>query len=224
MHVPPVDDIEVLPIVVVTRAFLARPSAVPAIRDFVREQLARTALSGDRIRMLGKRVADVLLYAAGEGGTIKVSLRIFADHAEVDLLRDNDREATDALPDRVSIPSQRAPGKTVVPAADRPGEGTSSDRLGEGTSSDRPGEGTSSDRPGEGASSEGPAEAGGRPGLPFAEWLAAALRREGMTMEAASRQLQVSVKTVSRWVSGTTEPRLRDLSRIREVFGDLPPL
>jgi hypothetical protein len=56
----------------------------------------------------------------------------------------------------------------------------------------------------------------------FADWMSAALRREGLTMEAAARQLGVSVKTVSRWVSGATEPRLRDLRRIREVFGDVP--
>jgi hypothetical protein len=56
----------------------------------------------------------------------------------------------------------------------------------------------------------------------FADWMAAALRRAGMTMEVAARQLGVSVKTVSRWVGGTTEPRLRDLRRIRELFGDFP--
>jgi hypothetical protein len=27
---------------------------------------------------------------------------------------------------------------------------------------------------------------------------------------------------VSRWVGGETEPRLRDLRRIREVFGEAP--
>jgi hypothetical protein len=43
-----------------------------------------------------------------------------------------------------------------------------------------------------------------------------------MTMEVAARQLRVSVKTVGRWVRGATEPRLCDLSRIREVFGDMP--
>jgi transcriptional regulator with XRE-family HTH domain len=43
-----------------------------------------------------------------------------------------------------------------------------------------------------------------------------------MTMEVAARQLGVSVKTVSRWVGGSTEPRLRDLRRIRELFGDFP--
>ena len=56
----------------------------------------------------------------------------------------------------------------------------------------------------------------------FADWMAGALRREGMTMEVAARQLGVSVKTVSRWVGGSTEPRLRDLRRIRELFGDFP--
>jgi len=59
-------------------------------------------------------------------------------------------------------------------------------------------------------------------GVSFADWFAGALRREGMTMEAAARQLGVSVKTVSRWVGGATEPRLRDLRRIRDVFGELP--
>ena len=56
----------------------------------------------------------------------------------------------------------------------------------------------------------------------FAEWLSGVLKREGLSQEAAARQLGVSVKTVSRWVGGTTEPRLRDLSRIREIFGDVP--
>jgi DNA-binding NarL/FixJ family response regulator len=56
----------------------------------------------------------------------------------------------------------------------------------------------------------------------FAEWMSSALRREGMTHEAAARQLGVSVKTVSRWVGGATQPRMRDLKRIQEVFGELP--
>ena len=40
-------------------------------------------------------------------------------------------------------------------------------------------------------------------------------------MEAAARQLGVSVKTVSRWVGGAP-PRLRDLRRIGELFGETP--
>jgi anti-sigma regulatory factor (Ser/Thr protein kinase) len=63
---------------------------------------------------------------------------------------------------------------------------------------------------------------GGIGGASFADWMSAALRREGLTMEAAARQLGVSVKTVSRWVGGATEPRLRDLRRIRDVFGEVP--
>jgi DNA-binding XRE family transcriptional regulator len=64
----------------------------------------------------------------------------------------------------------------------------------------------------------------GRPGQPatFAEWMSSALRNQNMTQEAAARQLGVSVKTISRWVGGTTEPRMRDLRRIQEVFGTLP--
>jgi DNA-binding XRE family transcriptional regulator len=56
----------------------------------------------------------------------------------------------------------------------------------------------------------------------FAEWLAGMLKREGLSQEAAARQLGVSVKTVSRWVGGETEPRLRELRRIHEVFGEAP--
>jgi DNA-binding XRE family transcriptional regulator len=62
----------------------------------------------------------------------------------------------------------------------------------------------------------------GRQAETFAEWMSSALRREGLTQEAAARQLGVSVKTVSRWVGGATEPRMRDLRRIQELFGEVP--
>jgi DNA-binding XRE family transcriptional regulator len=66
------------------------------------------------------------------------------------------------------------------------------------------------------------ADADGEPEASFASWMAAVLKREGLSQEAAARQLGVSVKTVSRWVGGETEPRLRELRRIREVFGEVP--
>lgn len=56
----------------------------------------------------------------------------------------------------------------------------------------------------------------------FAAWFADVLRRQGLSQEAAARQLGVSVRTVSRWVRGTTEPRLRDVRRISEAFGPVP--
>jgi transcriptional regulator with XRE-family HTH domain len=72
------------------------------------------------------------------------------------------------------------------------------------------------------ASSEPIAVVAPAPAGSFADWLSAGLRREGLTMEAAARRLKVSAKTISRWVGGTTEPRLRDLYRIRELFGEPP--
>ena len=78
------------------------------------------------------------------------------------------------------------------------------------------------------AGTEAPDElAGALPGTlehpdTFAAWMSTALRREGLTQEAAARMLGVSVKTVSRWVGGATEPRMRDLRRIQEVFGEVP--
>lgn len=156
------DSIEILPVEVVEQAFPARPAALPDVRDFVRRQLIGTPVSDEDIRRLGERVADVLLAGAGESGTIQVSMRIFPDSAEVDVL---------------FVPSAPiTPTPTVLKAV-------------------------------------GPAPS-------FAAWLTGRLRAEGLTMEAAARKLDVSTKTISRWVAGTTEPRLRDLYRIREMFGE----
>ncbi len=186
------NDLAILPVVVTMRAFPARPSSVPDVRDFVRRQLPHIPLSADAVRTVGQRVAEVLLDAAGSGGTIQVLLRVFPSGVEVDVLRTNQSEATGST--ALQAPStppgggpRQPPPPASSPLADAPAP-----------SPRRPDEHT------------------------FAAWLANALRREGMTMEAAARQLKVSVKTVSRWVGGTTEPRLRDLSRIREIFGDLP--
>jgi hypothetical protein len=174
--------IEVLPLTVVVREFPARPSSLPDIRDFIRRRLSQTPFSEDDLRTLGEQVLDVLLDVAGPTGAIQVSLRIFPDYAEIDV-----------VPAILTAPPPARPEPVAVPV---PVNGNGNGNGSNGR-----------DRP---------------DGLSFADWFAGALRREGMTMEAAARHLQVSVKTVSRWVGGTTEPRLRDLSRIRGILGDLP--
>jgi hypothetical protein len=194
-------NIEILPLEVVAQAFPARPSALPDVRDFVRRQLA---ISDDDVRSLCERVAQVLLDAAGQTGAIQVSLRITPDTADVDVL--------------FAPASHR--GDSPVPAS----FGAS---AGFGTSAVSPGAATLALESGTRARDDYPTpveplpiEVGSRAVEPFAAWLAARLRREGLTMEAAARRLDVSTKTISRWVAGTTEPRLRDLYRIRETFGE----
>jgi len=175
------DHVEVVPVVVLSQTFPARPSSIPDIRDFVRRCLAQSPLSEDDNREVGETVAQALLEAAGPTGAINVSFRIFPDHVEVDVLRSGGQIGTPAGLDALT---------SLLRAQEEPA-----------------------------GSRDGP---GGESETAFADWMAAALRREGMTMEVAARQLGVSVKTVSRWVGGTTEPRLRDLRRIRELFGDFP--
>jgi hypothetical protein len=180
------DNIEVVPVVVVSQTFPARPSSIPDIRDFVRRCLAGSPLSEEDNREVGETVSRALLEAAGPTGAINVSFRIFPDHVEVDVLRSGagigSATGLDALTSLL-----RADELAGTPPGSRPPEV---------------------------AAVSGPAS--------FADWMAGVLRREGLTMEAAARQLGVSVKTVSRWVGGTTEPRLRDLRRIRELFGEIP--
>src|SRR5260370_10536741 len=81
------DNIEVVPVVVLSQTFPARPSSIPDIRDFVRRCLAQSPLSEDDNRAVGETVAQALLEAAGPSGAINVSFRIFPDHVEVDVLR-----------------------------------------------------------------------------------------------------------------------------------------
>jgi Helix-turn-helix len=187
------DSIEVVPVVVVSQTFPARPSSIRDIRDFVRRCLAQSPLSEEDNREVGETVSRALLEAAGPSGAINVSFRIFPDHVEVDVLRSgmNIGAATglDALTSLLRADE-------LAPAAPGTGPGAASARA--------------------------VAADGALADTSFAEWMAGVLRREGLTMEAAARQLGVSVKTVSRWVGGTTEPRLRDLRRIRELFGEIP--
>jgi hypothetical protein len=189
------EQIEILPLVIVTQAFATRPSSLPDIRDFVRRRLAPKTLSEDDVRTLCDRVAEVLLDVAGANGSIQVSLRIFPAYAEVDVLFAEAGEEPNpvrgtgtALTARPATAGDAGP---MTPADDEPAGAAA-------------------------ATVDDPVA------VSFAVWLAGALRREGMTLDAAARRLGVSTKTVSRWVGGATEPRLRDLSRIREVFGDLP--
>jgi hypothetical protein len=56
----------------------------------------------------------------------------------------------------------------------------------------------------------------------FSQWLSAALQRHRLTQEAAALQLGVSVRTVSRWITGATQPGLQHLRRIEEAFGSPP--
>src|SRR5487761_2388672 len=81
------NNIEVVPVVVVSQTFPARPSSIPDIRDFVRRCLAQSPLSEEDNREVGETVAAALLDAAGSTGAINVSFRIFPDHVEVDVLR-----------------------------------------------------------------------------------------------------------------------------------------
>ena len=183
------DNIEVVPVVVLSQTFPARPSSIPDVRDFVKRCLAQSPLSEEDNREVGETVAHALLEAAGPDGAINVSFRIFPDHVEVDVLRSGAQVGTPAGLDALaSLLKSQAAGMGAA-AVGRDGHLT----------------------PQQGSDETA-----------FADWMAGVLRREGMTMEVAARQLGVSVKTVSRWVGGATEPRLRDLRRIRELFGDFP--
>ena len=183
------DNIEVVPVVVLSQTFPARPSSIPDVRDFVKRCLAQSPLSEEDNRQVGETVAHALLEAAGPSGAINDSFRIFPDHVEVDVLRSGAQVSTPAGIDALaSLLKSQAAGMEAA-ATGRDGQ---------------------------------PAAQNGSDEMAFADWMASVLRREGMTMEVAARQLGVSVKTVSRWVGGATEPRLRDLRRIRELFGDFP--
>jgi DNA-binding XRE family transcriptional regulator len=202
MHGPEDGPIEVVPVVVVSQSFPARPSFIPEIRDFVRKCLADSPLDEDGEREVGETVFRALLDAAGPTGSVQVAFRIFPEHVEVDVLHsesqiEGTRPPTTARPPGLATGQPTpAPPTTVSPATATPV--TPAAAVVDGQSA------------AEGHTSS------------FAEWMSSALRREGMTQEAAARQLGVSVKTVSRWVGGATQPRMRDLKRIREVFGEVP--
>jgi len=202
------DPIQVTPVVVLVQVFPARPSSIPDIRDFVRRCLAESPLTEEGTREVGETVFRALLDAAGPTGSIQVAFRIFPEHVEVDVLHS----------DNQIQPLKTAPnGSHGGHAADRGGADHTV------TSTAVPVAGPA-DTSGANGAGQPAGAAPGTPGHPdtFADWMSTALRREGLTQEAAARMLGVSVKTVSRWVGGATEPRMRDLRRIQEVFGEVP--
>jgi DNA-binding XRE family transcriptional regulator len=151
-----------------------------------------------------------------------VAFRIFPEHVEVDVLHSDNQilplagaPAAGAVPATPTVraapavaPAVHSPPAATAPAAPEPAAPP-------GAAEPVPAQVV--------PTPPGPVTLGQR-GHPatFAEWMSTALRREGLTQEAAARQLGVSVKTVSRWVGGATEPRMRDLRRIQEVFGQVP--
>ena len=143
-----------------------------------------------------------------------MAFRIFPEHVEVDVLH-SDSQILARGPARSGRAGQSAGGG--------PDHAGRADRAGQAPGRAR---GRSARAAAAAGLAPAPAEPVplGQPGQPatFAEWMSTALRREGLTQEAAARQLGVSVKTVSRWVGGATEPRMRDLRRIQEVFGEVP--
>lgn len=207
--------IEVVPVVVLSQVFPARPSSIPDIRDFVRRCLAESPLTEEGTREVGETVFRALLDAAGPTGSIQVAFRIFPEHVEVDVLHSD-----------TAIQSPVAPGPPVSYAqAAATGQPVP---LGRPVSSANPVMPLHAVPENPAAAAQLPRASGSvdgdenRHSETFAEWMSSALRREGLTQEAAARQLGVSVKTVSRWVGGATEPRMRDLRRIQEVFGEVP--
>jgi len=234
---PGTDPIEVVPVVVLSQIFPARPSSIPDIRDFVRRCLAESPLTEEGAREVGETVFRALLDAAGPTGYIQVAFRIFPEHVEVDVLhsamqipaqlvRSIDPAISAAPPvpagparPAPAAPARPVPGSQAARAAVAASTGAANGRAGAGPGASGPG------RPDADLAGPAAAEVAGFPAAhpaTFAEWMSRTLRREGLSQEAAARQLGVSVKTVSRWVGGATEPRMRDLRRIQEVFGETP--
>ncbi|MGH3171701.1 MAG: helix-turn-helix domain-containing protein [Trebonia sp.] len=224
------DGIEVVPVVVVSQTFPARPSSIPDIRDFVRRCLAHSPLSEQDNREVGETVSQALLEAAGPTGAINVSFRIFPDHVEVDVLKSSPTLGSTAGLNALSSLLGRPAGPASAAGLGGAGGPGSAGGFGSYASAGDGGGTSASAAPAQAGSIQDPgvtrepgaAEEPEDSAASFADWMAEVLRREGMTMEAAARQLGVSVKTVSRWVGGATEPRLRDLRRIRELFGEMP--
>jgi DNA-binding XRE family transcriptional regulator len=223
-----------VPVVVLSQIFPARPSSIPDIRDFVRRCLAESPLTEEGTREVGETVFRALLDAAGPTGYIQVAFRIFPEHVEVDVLHSEmqilaplqmvrpGNAAISAAPPASAAPAVPVPGSHAARTASQLADAAAAAyNAGQPPMTPVAVPAPASSGP---SASPGPGGQGEPPTDPatFAEWMSHTLRREGLTQEAAARQLGVSVKTVSRWVGGATEPRMRDLRRIQEVFGETP--
>ncbi|HMH38108.1 MAG TPA: hypothetical protein VK584_14355, partial [Streptosporangiaceae bacterium] len=153
------DNIEVVPVVVLSQTFPARPSSIPDVRDFVRRCLAQSPLTEEDNREVGETVAHALLEAAGPTGAINVSFRIFPDHVEVDVLRSGAQVTSPAGIDALASLLKNQASEMKAAAAGRDGPAPMADLDGDDTA--------------------------------FADWMGNVLRREGMTMEVAAKQLGV---------------------------------
>lgn len=152
-------DVVVSPVVVYSREFPARPSALPDAHTFVRSTLAAADVEAAPHAAVTEAINRALLAAAGPDiGAFVVVIRLFPGEAEIEVL-------------------SAAAAEAAVPKTSAGADGS------------------------------------------FADWLADVLRTQGLSQEAAARQLGVSVRTVSRWIRGQTEPRLRDVRRINDLFG-----
>ncbi len=156
--------IEVVPVVVLSQVFTARPSSIPDIRDFVRRCLAESPLTDQGNREVGETVFRALLKAAGPTGSIQVAFRIFPEHVEVDVLH------SDTVIQPPTIPGP--PVATVMPGQVSPPDNghsplSQASHLTEAIRQGQPGGPPAAGRPGPGGpGSYGPPAAAGPPDQP----------------------------------------------------------
>src|SRR3954464_12189272 len=80
------ESISVLPMVVTTKVFRARPSSVPEVRDFLRRCLVDVALAEADSSTVTKTVVQALLEAAGTPGAVQICCRKSSSHIEIDMV------------------------------------------------------------------------------------------------------------------------------------------
>src|ERR1700749_4090820 len=122
------DNIEVVPVVVLSQTFPARPSSIPDVRDFVRRCLAQSPLSEEANSEGGETVAAALLEAAGPSGASNVSFRIFPDHVEVDVLRSGAQISSPAGIDALASLLKNQASDMKAAASGRDGPASTADR------------------------------------------------------------------------------------------------